>query len=126
LSFVLDASALIAVLRGEPGGNGVVRRLRGSSVATVNYTEVCSRLSDLGADVGVVIAKIRRLGVIVVPFDYALAVEASRLRPLTRHAGLSLGDRACLALALRERATVLTADRVWATVDVGCTIELIR
>ncbi len=59
-------------------------------------------------------------------FDGALGISAGQLRAATKHLGLSLGDRACLALAIQEDATALTADRSWADLDIGCKIELIR
>lgn len=62
----------------------------------------------------------------VVPFDAETALLAGRLRAVTRHLGLSLGDRACLALAIRENATALTADRNWTDLDLPCKVELIR
>ena len=123
---VLDASALLAVMRREKGGEVTAPRLPDAMLTTVNLVEVVSRLVDLGDDPGRALADIRNYRVAIVPFDSGLAADAIRLRPLTRHAGLSLGDRACLALAIRERATVLTADRAWAALELGCEIELIR
>jgi PIN domain nuclease of toxin-antitoxin system len=66
------------------------------------------------------------LEIAMVDFDQELAETAIELRDQTRSVGLSLADRACLALALREQATALTADRVWSSVEVGCKIEVIR
>lgn len=65
-------------------------------------------------------------GITFADYDEDLALAASKLRPATRHKGLSLGDRACLALAIREGATAITTDRAWADLDVGCHIEVIR
>ena len=68
----------------------------------------------------------REFGLAIRPFDESLAVEAGFLRPATRQYGLSLGDRACLALALRERIPVVTADRAWSQLDLGIDIQVIR
>ena len=62
----------------------------------------------------------------MVPFDDDLAVRAALLRPTTKRAGLSFADRACIATAIRLNATVVTADRAWAELDLPCPIELIR
>ncbi|MFZ1106612.1 MAG: PIN domain-containing protein [Hyphomicrobiaceae bacterium] len=62
----------------------------------------------------------------IVPFDEELARQTGALRPATRSLGLSLGDRACLALAQRERLPVLTADRSWAKLDLGIAITMVR
>ena len=59
-------------------------------------------------------------------FDESLAEESVRLRSVTKSKGLSLGDRACLALAVLEKAEVLTTDRIWAELDIGCDIQVIR
>lgn len=69
---------------------------------------------------------VEALGLTVVPFDGDTAMRAGLLRDATRAAGLSLGDRACIAVALREGLPALTADQVWTRVDVGVEIKLIR
>jgi PIN domain nuclease of toxin-antitoxin system len=122
---VLDASALLALLQGEPGSDRVLETLPGALVCSVNLSEVVAKLA--GHDMPE--ADIRRalnLGLEIVPFDEALAWAAGLLRPLTRGAGLSLGDRACLALARSTSFPVLTADAVWATLDLGIEIAVIR
>lgn len=103
-----------------------VAALHGAVISTVNVTEVISRQADRGMDIDLALANYRDFEVPSVPFDDTLAVLAGELRSLTRHQGLSLGDRACLALAIRENATAVTADRKWADLKVGCRIELIR
>ncbi len=126
MRFVLDASALIAAILEEPGAEAVTRRLPGSMISSVNLVEVGTRLVDIGYDPSLVLEHIDALGVAVVPFDQDLAVRTFQLRASTRAAGLSLADRACLALAVREQATAVTSDRAWKRVDVPCPIELIR
>ncbi|MBK8085871.1 MAG: type II toxin-antitoxin system VapC family toxin [Devosia sp.] len=126
MRFVLDASALLAAMRREKGGEAVVPLLPGAMITTVNVVEAGTRLLDFGDDPEVVLDGMYDYGLTVVPFDFGLAADAIRLRASTRAAGLSLGDRACLALAVREKAVALTADRAWARIDVGCEIKLIR
>ena len=95
---VLDASALLALLQDEPGSDRVLESLPGALVCSVNLSEVVAKLTELGMpepDIRVALS----LGLEVVAFDEALAYSAGALRPATRPAGLSLGDRACLALA---------------------------
>jgi ribonuclease VapC len=123
---VLDASALIAYLREEPGADIVGTSLRGSAISTVNLAEVATRFFELGMLEAELRATIRRLSIEVAPLDEGLAYEAAKLRQPTRRFGLSLGDRACLALASRLECPVLTADQHWAGVDVGIDIRLIR
>lgn len=126
MKFALDASALIAAIRREPGADFVTSILPNSMLSSVNMVEVGSRLIDIGYDPELALLELASLGVEVVPFDHNLAVEAAKLRPLTRQAGLSLADRACLSLAMREQATAVTADRAWTRVSLPCPIELIR
>ena len=126
MKYVLDASALIAAILREPGAEIVRSVLVRSVMSSVNMVEVGSRLIDIGYNPEAALRHLDALGVNVVPFDEALAAVAARLRADTRAAGLSLGDRACLALAVREKAVALTADRAWARIDVGCEIKLIR
>ncbi|PZS26528.1 MAG: PIN domain nuclease [Pseudonocardiales bacterium] len=123
---MLDASALLAVLRDEPGGEMVAPLLDGAIVSTVNWSEVLDRYADLGVAVAGREAEIESLGVSLAPFTSRQAEVAAGLLPLTREAGLSLGDRACLALALDLGGRPVTADRAWARIDVGVTVTLIR
>jgi PIN domain nuclease of toxin-antitoxin system len=129
---VLDASALLAYIQDEPGSNIVEASLVfGPVINVVNYAEVLSRLSDGGQDVTSAHRRLQQRGLIgdvltVIPLHEDDAVTIARLRPLTRSQGLSLGDRACLATALRLRRPVITADRGWAAVDVGVAVYLIR
>lgn len=129
MSTVLDASAAIALLRGEAGAEVVAEHLHGGQVlmSAVNYTEIVQKLAQLGSatateDAGALIA----LGLTVAAFDAEAAVRTAELWTTTRTAGLSLADRACLDLAASHSATAVTADRAWATVDVGVPIDLIR
>ena len=123
---VLDASAILAVLNSEPGGNLVEPLLGNASISTVNYAEVASKLINSGATRKEVRDAIFGLGVDVVDFDLALAERTGELRPLTRHRGLSLGDRACLALAERKGVPVVTTDRTWRDILPGIEIRVVR
>lgn len=123
---VLDSSCLLAIIFQEPGIEKAVAALRSAVISSVNVVEVISRQADRGMDRDLALANYRDFEVPSVAFDETLAVLAGELRILTRHQGLSLGDRACLALAIRENATAVTADRKWADLRVGCRIELIR
>lgn len=123
---VLDSSAVLAAMLGEPGADRVDAAINESIVCSVNASEIVSKLIDKGYPRDDVVRQYERLELEVVDFDEALAVAAGILRSRTDHRGLSLGDRACLALAIRKGATALTADHKWADLDVGCKIELIR
>ena len=123
---ILDASALLAHLRGEPGGDMVADRLDSGAICAVNWTEVIQKLVDDGMSDGTIRAALDGISAAVVSFDIPLAEDAGRLRRATRERGLSLGDRACLALARRRGLPVLTADRAWAELDLGVEVVLIR
>ena len=116
-SAVLDASALLAYLGNEPGADVVADAIAaGATISTVNLAEALSTLATRGADPAAVVTRLTERGLLdgaitVEPFTTADATEAARLRPLTRSAGLSLADRACLALARRLAREALTADR---------------
>ena len=126
--FVLDASALLCLLNGEPGAERVAQALPRSAVSAVNLSEVASKLSDMGGAQDRIEIALRALHLRIVPFDEVQAMGAGALRPQTKRLGLSLGDRACLALAKQLSATALTADRAWAHLadEVGAQVEVLR
>lgn len=125
---VLDASALLAAMLEEPGQETVERALPNAIISSVNLVEVASRLIDGGLSPEEAEEDLAALELTVIDFDQAQAIAAARLRALTRHAGLSLGDRACLALARVRGVPVLTADRAWAALAeaIDVEVELIR
>ena len=125
-NIVADASAILAALKNEPFSNVDPRLLVGATVSAVNVCEVLSKLHDDGLNEEQAQAAVAVMDLRVVPFDEIQARTAARLRSMTRHAGLSLGDRACLALADRLGYPVVTADRVWASLEVGIEIIMIR
>ncbi|KQM21429.1 twitching motility protein PilT [Sphingomonas sp. Leaf24] len=110
---ILDASALLALLRGEAGGKKVEGALGDARMSVVNMAEVASHYSKLGMPDDMVTAMLRPLPIKLIDADAGLCWEAGRLRGLTIEAGLSLGDRFCLALAKREKLPAWTADRKW-------------
>jgi ribonuclease VapC len=123
---VADASAILAALKNEPFGNLDPRRLVGATVSAVNVCEVLSKLHDDGLKDTQAEAAVSTMDLSVVAFDTSQARAAARLRSITRHAGLSLGDRACLALGLHLGRPVITADRVWTSLDIGVEVVVIR
>lgn len=131
-SAVLDASALLAYLRDEPGADAVADAIAdGAALSAVNLAEVLGRVADRGSDPVAVAERLTSGGLLggaitIEPFTAADAGEVARLRPTTRQLGLSLGDRACLALARRLDLPALTADSAWAEVDVPVEIHQIR
>lgn len=122
----MDASALIARFRGEAGADRVDALIDGSCVSAVNLSELVQRLADLGASEDLVGEILRRLPCRVEAFDADMALAAGLLRRPTKAMGLSLGDRACLALARRLGWPAVTADRAWAELDLGIEVVLIR
>lgn len=123
---VLDASALLAFLFGETGHERVASQLDSSCISSVNLSEVIGRFVRDGHDAEEVLKRINQSSVETVPFLAEDAALAAALVPATLPLGLSLGDRACLALALTRKATAWTADRAWASLDIGVGIEVIR
>jgi ribonuclease VapC len=123
---VLDASALLAYLKGEPGGDVVDGVLAESVMSSVNWAEVIQKSIVAGVDVDGMLNDLRALGLMVEPFLPEDGEMAGRLWEQTRQAGLSLGDRACLSLGLRLGVSVLTSDRAWASLSLGMNIQVIR
>lgn len=122
----LDASALLAFLFGEEGGERVAAVIDRSCLSTVNLSEVLGRFARDGHDPNLVARRIASTPIELVPFEAQDAALAAQLTPEARRLGLSLGDRACLALALARGIPALTADRDWAKLDVGVRIETLR
>ena len=126
-SIVLDASALLAVLNREPGSDKLTPELLNVAVSsTVNLAEVQSKLVGRGLTPDkaweVTVSPIRE----VIPFTAEHAQIAGSLITHTRALGLSLGDRACLALGLALRSAVYTADKSWKSLRLGIRIHIIR
>ena len=111
---ILDASAVLAVLNGEPGQKKVIPLLTKSAISSVNITEVAAKLLEAGMDEAGARLAVSVLGIgEIIDFTEDLAWEAARLRPLTKQYGISLGDRACLALAIKLKLSPVTADKEW-------------
>ena len=123
---VADASAVIALLVGEPFIRFDPLGLANAFISAVNLSEVFTRLQEIGMPESEVATAVSRLNLRVVDFDERQARAAARRRSVTRHAGLSLADRACLALGECRGYPVVTADRAWASLDLGVEVVLIR
>lgn len=125
-SAVLDASALLAHIRREPGAESVEQSAPDALISAVNLAEVITKLMDEKLSPEQADQIVYAYGFEIVPFDEDLARQTGALRSATKRLGLSLGDRACLALAQRENLPALTADRTWAKLDLGIDIKLVR
>ncbi|MBI3682926.1 MAG: PIN domain-containing protein [Acidobacteria bacterium] len=131
-ALVLDASALIAYLARETGFEVVEDAFRQpTAISSVNLAEVLGKLAEFGREPGATLGEWKAAGFIgeiiqVHLFSEAMALETARLRSATRNLGLSLGDRACLALAAWLAVPVLTTDKRWTQLDLGVEIRLIR
>lgn len=126
---VLDASALLAYLRQEPGWDQVLQAFTGSTtMTTVNFGEVAGWLVRNGANEAAVRTLRNGLVFSLTPVDDDLCIRAALLEPLTRPKGLGMGDRLCLALAARSDAIALTADTAWQEIasSGGIKVQLIR
>jgi ribonuclease VapC len=129
---VLDASALLAYLRDEPGADVVADAIAGgAAISTVNLAEVLERATKHADDPARLAGQMRERGLLdgaisVESFTDEDAIEVARLRPETRARGLSLGDRACIALARRLRLPALTADTAWSRLDLDVALRQIR
>ena len=125
MSVVLDASALIAMLKGEKGSAKVAGAIAGARVSSVNYAEVVSHFIHAGMPAPEVDAMLQPLPMDVIAADSALATLAGRLRAVTANAGLSLGDRFCLALAQRDGLPAWTSDRNWKTIESAAGVKVV-
>ncbi|WP_232493671.1 type II toxin-antitoxin system VapC family toxin [Novosphingobium kaempferiae] len=123
---VLDASALIAMLNAEPGADRVAEAIASTRMCAVNYAEVVSHYAHLGMPPATIDAMLDPLPIEIVPADHALSRIAGRLRALTAEAGLSLGDRYCLALAQRDGLASWTCDRQWSLVAEAIGVDVVQ
>ena len=123
---VLDSSAILAVIFNEPGAETVIDLLQGGLLSTVNLAEVHSRLLLGGSSSQLAWSRLLSLGCEVCFFGDAQARLTGELIASTRPYGLSLGDRACLALAIQHQGTAYTTDRSWKRLNLGIEIEVIR
>lgn len=126
-SCVLDASALLAVIGGETGWESVVEHLPNALICSVNLSEVAAKLAEReGLSIDDIHLRLSQYELRVIPFDERLAYAAAALRSKTRHAGLSFGDRACLATAAACDLPALTAERAWGPLVLGIKVRVIR
>jgi PIN domain nuclease of toxin-antitoxin system len=126
-SWVVDASALLALLQQEPGADQVAEAIAaGAVMSRVNVSEVVAKLSETRMTEPMIRRALELSGLEEVDFSSGLAYQAGLLRRSTRQAGLSLGDRACLVLAQELGLPVLTADRAWQQLQLGIRVEVLR
>ena len=123
---VLDASALLALLHGEPGGTEIEPLLSTAAISSVNWSEVLQKGLSRGVPVEGLRSDLESLGLAIWPFTAEDAEAAAGLWPQTRALGLSLGDRACLALAMRLDKPAFTTDSTWGQLHVGVEIMVLR
>lgn len=123
---MLDASAVLAMMLGEEGGDHVRDRLGASQISAVNLSEVVAKLQEGGVPDDVIASSLAELNFDVFAFDHSQAVRAGMLRTATRGLGLSLGDRACLSAAESCNAVAVTTDRAWTKLEVDIVVEVLR
>jgi PIN domain nuclease of toxin-antitoxin system len=123
---VLDASAVIALARGERGASAVESVIDRASLSAVNFAETLVVLVRAGVARRSAVASLRALQLRIEPCDETIAEIGADIHAATRKHGLSLADCICLATARQLGAKVLTADRAWRSLDVGVTVEVIR
>ncbi len=123
---VLDASALIAFLRREPGAEKVADVLARSCISAVNLAETLGKMVEHGKPLEATCYQVERLRILVVPFDEEQARIAASLWKQTRSVGMSLGDRGCISLALKMSLPAFTTEAAWEKADVGIKVVRIR
>lgn len=123
---VFDSSAVLAIVFDEPGADRALERLDGGLISSVNYSEALAKMIQKGFAAADAIEGLAAMTLQLMPFDKAQAEETAQLRESTAHKGLSIGDRACLALAASRQAVAITTDRAWADLALGMQIEIIR
>lgn len=124
--WVVDASALLATIKGEQGSEFVEQRIADCCVSSINWAEVLQKMERNGIDAPVVESLLLALGLQIIDFTAADSRIAASLWELSKPLGLSLADRACLATAIRLHCPVITADKVWKMLNIGVETHLIR
>jgi len=125
-SSVLDSSAVLAIINKEPGAEIVADLIGDALLSAVNFAEVITKLVERSGSLERAQKALAILDLNVVDFDRDLAEQAGGLAAQTKVRGLSLGDRSCLALALRERVPAVTGDRAWQDIKLGIEVRLFR
>jgi len=123
---VLDASALIAFLRKEPGAEKVAAVLPRSCISAVNLAETLGKMAEHGKPLEETCYQVERLRIPVVPFDEEQARIAASMWKPTRGIDMALGDRACLTLALKTSLPAFTTEGAWSKCDLGVQVVKIR
>jgi PIN domain nuclease of toxin-antitoxin system len=116
----------MCLIRNEPGAEIVKAALPDSVICAVNLAEIIAKMDEFGMNVSLIATVLEPLQLDVIPLDANLAHASGVLRRQTRALGLSLGDRACLALASQRGATALTTDRAWGKLDSIATVKVVR
>jgi PIN domain nuclease of toxin-antitoxin system len=123
---IMDASAILAFLNQESGSEQIIDLMKNATISTINLSEVIAKLTDIGIPESEILQILSDLRLNIIPFDERQAQIAGMLRPITKPFGLSLGDRACLALGLVLNQPVITADRQWSQLNLKLKIRVIR
>lgn len=126
--YLLDASALLALLQEEQGSQTVAQKIPFSAISTVNIAEVASVLNKAGMPESEIHTLFSEIDIDILSYEKKSAIATGGIRKLTEKKGLSLGDRACLATAKTHKRIALTADKAWLDFqrEIGVDIELIR
>jgi ribonuclease VapC len=111
--YVLDSTAVLALLYSEPGHQYVKEVLNKSAVSAVNLAEIVNKLAQMGPMPEAVRESLVRLELRVEDWSKDMAYQSAEFSRLSKSHGLSLGDRACLTLAKQLQATAVTSDRTW-------------
>ena len=125
-AIVFDSSVVIAILKQSPGFSTAESSISDALISTVNMSEVATYLARNSVPKDTIQEVLASFPIQVVPFEESLAIQTGCLYSSCKHLGLSLGDRACLALAMSRKMPVLTADRVWSKLDLGISIQVLR
>jgi ribonuclease VapC len=128
MKYVADASAVIAYLDEEPYSFDLDQIIPGATISAVNLSEVVDKYARDGNSREEIEDMLTELALYVIPLDESLAFDAGLLRPITDRHGISLGDRCCMALAMRLDCVVVTSDRSWKNLQeqTGLVVQLIR